>query len=62
MNDPWPLHSPYPTQMGAVGQQCIEQSPAAISWGRMHHHTSGLIYKDQMVILIEDIQGDILSL
>jgi hypothetical protein len=62
VNDAGTLHPANARQgIATVGQQRIHQRAAHIAGSRMHHHPRCLIDDDQMLVLVQDIEGNGLS-
>ena len=49
-------------QLPKVINQCIHQSPTVIVMPRVNNHTSWLIYNQQIIVFIDDIQWDVLRI
>ena len=63
MNDSLPLDSVAARQFStAVVQQCIDQCPLAVAGSGMNHHVLGLIHHQQMLVLLDNLQGNLLRL
>ena len=62
MDNPGAENPAYPRQVGTVMEKGIHQGSRVIPRPRMDHHPRGFVHHDQMTILVENRQGDGLSL
>ena len=45
-------------QVLAVGEECVDKGAARVPGSRMDDHSGRLVYGDQVVVFIEDVEGD----
>ena len=61
VDDPRPQNAVDPGKaVPAVKHQGVDQCPALMAGGGMHHHPLRLVDQDHVVILVQDIQRDLL--
>jgi hypothetical protein len=48
-----------PRQDWVMMQKSIQKSSAPVSTARMNHQTGGLVYDDNRIILVENVERDI---
>ena len=51
---------PNPRKVGAMMEQGIDQRPARMAGRRMNHHTGFLVDRDQVPVLVENVEWDVL--
>ena len=62
VNNPRPQSAPYPAQaLPAVVEQGVDQGPVRVPRRRVDHHPHRLIDHDDVLVLIDHIQGDVLG-
>ena len=59
VHDAGPLHAADARQVGAVPQQRVDQRVLRVPRARVHGHARGLIDHDEVLVLIDDGEGDI---
>ena len=63
VHDARPQHPADPGQAArAVGEQGVDQRPARVSGGRMHHQAGGLVEHQEVLVLEHDIERQHLAL
>lgn len=55
-----PSLGPDASEAPHVVEQGIDQRSRPVSVRRMHHHTRGFVQDNEIIILINDVQGDVL--
>ena len=58
MDDPRPQGVPHTSDLGTMGQNCVDQSPCPVSIGRVHDHAGRLVYRQEISVLVDDVQRD----
>ena len=62
VHDTGPLHATDAAEAVHGVQEGIHQSTAFVASRRMHHHAAGLVHHGHILILVEDINGDVFLL
>jgi hypothetical protein len=60
VDDPRPLC--LPTSRDGMGQQAVNEGPAAVPRGRMHDDAGGLVDDEQVVVLVREAKVELLGL
>ncbi len=62
MNDARPAFAAYALDLRAVVHDGIDQSAAGVTGGGVYHHACRFVEREKIVVFIEDVKGDGLSL
>ena len=58
MHDSGTDRAPDSGQAPDLKQKGVHQRPRPMSWSRVHHHPGGFIHHKEVLILIDDVNGD----